>query len=112
MILTHAVVNVLLLCCSDRKRSLFIGWVWNQLRWRGQVGLDRHDQNLDYGDEERYSEVKLVECFEREEGWVAEVDLLVDEEDCGGGVESACEEGQDQAGLFWECVGQLEGGDV
>lgn len=95
MILAHTVVDIFLLCCSDRESSLLVGWVWNQLRRRGQVGLDGHDQELDDGDEERHGEVELVERFEREEGREAEVDLFVDEEDSGGGVEGAGEEGQD-----------------
>lgn len=43
---------------------------------------------------------------------MAEIELLVDEEDGRGGVECACEEGQHEAGLLREGVGELERGDV
>lgn len=59
----HSRVDVLFLGGCNGEGSLFVGWVWDQLRRRGEVRLLRHHEELDDDDEERDDEVELVECL-------------------------------------------------
>lgn len=65
---------------------------------------------MDDEDEDGYDEVEEEEFVGSEGSFAPLVEHSVEEEDGAGRVECSSKKGKDKTGVFWECVGELEGG--